>query len=272
LFCCARRGSLLGCDAQLNFSADSFRGAPSAGFEQKRGGCKRCCLARERAGCVLATRAPVRPTARVGEACRKTHHSAPQLGVFGIRVFNGGEKKFMKNIVLGFSFSASLLAFACGSADQTPPAQTPSVTSQTLSAVGTCSFAECGSLPSNLSSTPSVKCSSPSAAASANCAWSASGDDSTVSYRPCSASECPPAPALDCPAGTVHSSQQCGSENGAACAWTTVCSPPRSTTPCPDQNGCGPAPLLGVICQDGSTGALACVSDGKTCSWQRNCD
>jgi hypothetical protein len=70
----------------------------------------------------------------------------------------------------------------------------------------------------------------------------------------------------------VRSSQECGSQNDAACTWTTVCVPPRATTPCPDQNGCGPEPALGVICSDGSTGGLACVTDGQKCSWQRTCD
>jgi hypothetical protein len=175
----------------------------------------------------------------------------------------------MKNIVIGLSLSASFSMLACGSADQTGAPKSASSTSQTLSAVGACSFAACGSMPSSLSGTPSVKCSGESAG---SCAWSARGADSSVSYRPCSESECPAAPAIDCPAGTVHSSQQCGSENDAACAWTTICSPPRSTTACPRQDGCGPQLELGVICNDGSNGALVCVTDGQACSWQRNCD
>ena len=176
----------------------------------------------------------------------------------------------MKSIVfIGLGLSASFLPLACGSADQSGGAKSPSSTRQTLSAVGGCEFAACGSLPSNLSSTPSVTCSSGS---SESCAWAASDADATTSYRPCSASECPAAPALACPPGTVHSSQQCGSENDAACAWTTVCSPPRDTTPCPDANSCGPQLEIGVICSDGSNGALVCVTNGQTCSWQRNCD
>ncbi|HEY0465234.1 MAG TPA: hypothetical protein VGC79_13555, partial [Polyangiaceae bacterium] len=115
----------------------------------------------------------------------------------------------MKNIIIGLCLSASFLPLACGSADQPASAKSPSTSSQTLSAVGACAFAACGSLPSNLASTPSVKCSGP---ASDSCAWS-ERDDTSVSYRACSASECPVAPAVDCPPGTVHSSQQCGSEN-----------------------------------------------------------
>jgi hypothetical protein len=175
----------------------------------------------------------------------------------------------MKSIVIALSFSAALLSIACGSADQSAGANTPSHTHQTLSAVGGCEFAACGSLPSTLASAPSVECSNET---SDSCAWSASGDSGSTSYRYCSANECPTAPALDCPTGTVHSSQQCGSEDGAACAWTTVCTPPRDTTPCPDSDSCGPQPAIGVICKDGSNGALVCVTNGQSCSWQRNCD
>jgi len=174
----------------------------------------------------------------------------------------------MKNIVLALGLSVSFGLFACGSSDQNAGAKSPSATHQTLSAVGDCGFSACGSLPSNLTSAPSVTCSS---AASDSCAWSAA-DDTTVSYRSCAASECPPAPAIDCPSGTVRSTQQCGSQNDAACTWTTVCTPPRDTTPCPDQNSCGPEQDIGVICSDGSTGGLVCVTDGQKCSWQRNCD
>ncbi|MET0791531.1 MAG: hypothetical protein ABW061_08430 [Polyangiaceae bacterium] len=174
----------------------------------------------------------------------------------------------MKNIIIGLGLMASFVPLACGSADQSPGAKSPSSTSQTLSAVGACEFLACGSLPSNLASTPSVKCSGPAAD---SCAWSASSG-ATSSYRACATSECPAAPALDCPSGTVRASQQCGSENDAACAWTTVCTPPRDTTPCPDADGCGAQSELGVICADGSTGGFACVTNGQTCSWQRTCD
>ncbi|HKO52748.1 MAG TPA: hypothetical protein VJV79_33805 [Polyangiaceae bacterium] len=175
----------------------------------------------------------------------------------------------MKSIVIGLYLGASTLPLACGNADQPAAPKSPSATNQTLSTVGACTFSACGSLPSNLASTPSVKCAGRS---SDSCDWSASGADGSTSYRPCSSSECPPAPAIDCPNGSVHSSQQCGSENEAACAWTTVCVPPRDTTPCPDPDGCGAQTQIGVICNDGSNGAQVCVTNGQTCSWQRSCD
>jgi hypothetical protein len=179
------------------------------------------------------------------------------------------QEKIMRNIVIALGFVASFLPLACSGSD-TSGTKSTSTTSQTLSVVGACVFSGCGSLPSNLSSAPSVTCSGASADA---CAWSAdSGDDSAVSYRWCTASECPPAPAIDCPTGTVRSTQQCGSENDAACTWTTVCTPPRSTTPCADQNGCGVELERGVVCSDGTSGALVCVTDGSQCSWQPNCD
>jgi len=174
----------------------------------------------------------------------------------------------MKNIVI-LCLSAAFSVFACGSADQPAGAKSPSITSQTLSAVGACTFVACGSLPSSLASTPSVKCSP---LVSDACTWAANDESATSSYRPCAASECPSAPAIDCPAGSVHSSQQCGSENDAACVWTTVCTPPRDTTPCPDPDGCGPQFAIGVICKDGSTGGQVCVTNGQNCSWQRSCD
>ncbi len=177
----------------------------------------------------------------------------------------------MKYIAIGLVSVAASLSLACSGADQVPEPHSPSASRQTLSAIGDCEFAACGVLPSNLSSTPSVECAATPDAPS-DCAWSASDASGSVSYRPCSASECPPAPTLDCPANTVRSSEQCGSENDGACAWTTVCAPPRDTTPCPDANGCGPEQDIGVICSDGSTGGLACVTDGHTCSWQRTCD
>lgn len=177
----------------------------------------------------------------------------------------------MKNIINALCLVASFLPLACGSAEQSAGTK-PASTSQTLSVVGACTFMACGGLPSNLAATPSVECASASSADSSDgCAWSA-GDDSSVSYRACAANECPAAPAVDCPDDTVRSSQQCGSENGAACAWTTVCTPPRATAPCEVANGCGPQPQLGVICRDGSSGDLACVTNGETCSWQRTCD
>ncbi|HEY6078064.1 MAG TPA: hypothetical protein VIW29_04640 [Polyangiaceae bacterium] len=176
----------------------------------------------------------------------------------------------MKSIINGSCLSAWLLLLACGSAEQGAGAE-PAAVQQTLSVVGACTFVACGSMPPSLATTPSVECVASAEASSDSCAWSTS-DDGSVSYRPCAASECPVAPAIDCPAGTLRSSQQCGSENDAACAWTTVCTPPRDTAPCPEIDGCGPQPALGVICDDGSNGELACVTNGQTCSWQPNCD
>jgi len=174
----------------------------------------------------------------------------------------------MKSALL-MGFLCSLLPLACSSgSDKTAGVQTPTEVQQTLSGVGDCGFS-CGSVPSNLSTVPSITCSAPSKGA---CAWSAASADDTVSYRQCAASECPAPPAIDCPAGTARASQQCGSENSGACTWTTVCAPPRSTTPCPDANGCGAEPELGVVCSDGSNGALVCVTSGSKCSWQPNCD
>lgn len=176
----------------------------------------------------------------------------------------------MKNVLILLGFVSSILPLACGgSSDQTGGAQTPTAAHQTLSAVGECGFS-CGSVPANLSSAPSVSCSGASSDA---CAWAADSDpNATVSYRPCTAAECPAAPVIDCPAGTAYSSQQCGALNDGACEWTTVCTPPRDTTPCPDPNACGPEEDIGVICKDGSTGGLVCVTDGKKCSWERSCD
>jgi len=187
--------------------------------------------------------------------------------VLGKRV-SSTRRNVMKHVGFLLGLIGSFLPLACsGSSDQTGGAQTPNATHQTLSGVGDCGFS-CGSVPSNLASTPSVTCSGPSKDA---CAWSDSADD-TVSYRPCAASECPAAPQIDCPAGTARSSQQCGSTNDGACTWTTVCTPPRSTTPCPDSNGCGAEQAVGVICKDGTNGAFACVTDGTKCSWQPTCD
>ncbi len=174
----------------------------------------------------------------------------------------------MKNIVTTISLIAAFLALACSSSNTDTGAAAPTTTKQTLNAIGSCAFTACGSLPSSLASKATVTCSGASAD---SCAWSAD-DNGAVSYRQCADSECSPAPEIDCPAGTVRSSQQCGSENNGACLWTTVCTPPRSSTPCPDVNGCGPQSALGVICSDGKTGDQVCVSDGTKCQWQPSCD
>ena len=79
---------------------------------------------------------------------------------------------------------------------------------------------------------------------------------------------------IECPADTVQSSQICGSENQGPCVWTTVCVPPRVTTPCPQADGCSgkPVPAIGIICKDGSVGGMACVTDGASCFLERDCD
>lgn len=104
------------------------------------------------------------------------------------------------------------------------------------------------------------------------CAWS-DDRDGTVSYRFCEDSECGAPPTADvCPAGTLFGSNNCGAENDDPCAWTTSCVAPRSTTPCPNPEGCGGQPMIGVICQDGTNGGLACMQVDAGCEWQRDCD
>ncbi len=163
--------------------------------------------------------------------------------------------------------AASLVACSGGSGDNRSP--DPSV-NQSFEVRGDCNFEACGVVPSSLESVSQVSCSTSAGA----CTWSSSADDSSVSYRPCADSECPSRPSLQCPTGTSQASQTCGSENSAACAWTTTCVPPRVTTPCSDNHGCDNLPLvaMGVICSDGSTGGFACVADGQSCRWERNCD
>jgi hypothetical protein len=178
-------------------------------------------------------------------------------------------KNIITNISLLFSLSFGVAACSSGT---TPAAADPgpSGTRQQLVAKGDCTFEECGSAPS-FEGAAKLECS---ASANDACEWSADGNDGVVGYTYCQDSECPPRPAIDCPADTVKASQQCGNENNAGCAWTTVCVPPRETTPCPAQNGCDDEPqlALGVICSDGSPGGFACVTDGQKCFWERNCD
>jgi hypothetical protein len=126
-----------------------------------------------------------------------------------------------------------------------------------------CTAATCGSAPETLAS-PHCK---PEAS---GCGWS---EDTPVSYRPCAESECGQAPSADtCPSGTTFKGNTCGSENDAACTWSSVCLPPRSTIACADVDGCGPKPEIAVVCQDGGTGDLACMQVASRCAWQRTCD
>ena len=172
-----------------------------------------------------------------------------------------------KKIISSFSLFFALGIAACSSSTG-PADHAPGGTRQQLVAKGDCTFEECGT-PSSFEGEPSIECSAPTNAA---CEWSA--DDGVVGYAYCEDSECPPRPAVDCPADTVKASQQCGNENNRGCAWTTVCVPPRETTPCPAQNGCDDQPqfTIGIICSDGSVGGSVCVTDDQKCFWERNCD
>lgn len=175
----------------------------------------------------------------------------------------------MKHII-GLCSLLSVLAACSGSEEAKSPSAGGS-RPQTLSANGDCSFEACGAMPSSLASAAKVECA---ASSSAPCTWSEESAGTSVSFRPCADAECPAKPAVECPANTVQSSQYCGSENSAACAWTTVCVPPRITTPCPQADGCSGQPVLtiGVICKDGSNGGMACVTDGTKCFMERDCD
>jgi hypothetical protein len=162
-----------------------------------------------------------------------------------------------------------LATSACGSTSDSQD-RSPEGRRQQWVAKGECTFEACSSVPSSFEGEARVQCSKGDGE---ECEWSADGNDGSVSYAPCEDRECPARPAIDCPAD--HSkSQQCGNENNAGCAWTTVCVPPRETTPCPSSNGCDGQPVLelGVICSDGSTGGFVCVTDDERCYWERSCD
>jgi hypothetical protein len=175
-----------------------------------------------------------------------------------------------KDIIASFGLFFAFSVAACGSGSANPTDPAPGGTRQQLVAKGDCTFEACGT-PSSFEGEAKIEC-----APSANdaCEWSADDSSGSTGYAYCEDSECPPRPAIDCPADTVKGSQQCGNENNAGCAWTTVCVPPRETTPCPTQNGCDDQPLftIGVICSDGSAGGFVCVSDDQKCFWERNCD
>src|SRR3954470_24479218 len=165
----------------------------------------------------------------------------------------------------------SILLAACGGSEEPRNPSDSATTRQTLSVNGECSFEGCGAMPPSLASKQKVECGASSSGA---CAWSEDAASSSVSYRQCADTECPPKPAVDCPADTTQSSQTCGSENQGACVWTTMCVPPRITTPCPQANGCSGEPVLtiGIVCKDGSAGGMACVTDGARCFLERDCD
>jgi hypothetical protein len=173
-----------------------------------------------------------------------------------------------------------VLVSACGapsspggvSASEPPVTSDPAKTHEALSFVAPCSSTACGEVPESLGDQAKPAC----APQGTSCVWSAGGgDDTSVSYRECAETECSgDAPAEDvCPAGTTFAGNRCGSENDAACAWTTACVAPRSTTPCGGgADACGPKPEIGVICADGTTGDLVCVEANGGCEYQRSCD
>lgn len=161
--------------------------------------------------------------------------------------------------------------FACNGESPSTNGDDAPAAKQTLVVSGDCTFAACGVLPSALSTEAKVSCESSTDAA---CAWSPSSDGTSVSYRYCTDSECASKPTIACPDETHFASQACGSENDGPCTWTTTCTPPRETTPCPQTTGCDELPMMaiGIICSDGKVGGFACVTDGQQCYWERNCD
>jgi len=178
----------------------------------------------------------------------------------------------MKSMVVSFSFVfGSMFLTACGGSEEAKSPSERAATRQTLSVSGECSFEGCGAMPASLASAPKVECGTSSSAA---CAWSEEAAGASVSYRQCADTECPSKPAVECPADTAQLSQTCGSENQGLCVWSTVCVPPRVTTPCPQADGCAGEPVftIGIICKDGSVGGMACVTDGSSCFLERDCD
>ena len=174
----------------------------------------------------------------------------------------------MRRGILLFFVGSLGLAVSCESREDTGPGPQnihpqPQPNRSPVSFTAPCTAERCGDVPGSISS-PRCK------PLPAECGWT---DDTSVSYRQCPESECGAAPGPEvCPEGTTFKGNACGSENEAACAWTTACAPPRSTTACPDANGCGEMPLIGVICEDGGTGGLECMQFDGYCSWQRTCE
>ncbi|MDF2695580.1 MAG: hypothetical protein K0S65_3963 [Labilithrix sp.] len=172
---------------------------------------------------------------------------------------------------LGSSFFGLLFLVACsGTTEPSANNAGDDDTQRTRTALGfiaPCTATACGEVP------PSSKAANPECKpAAGSCAWA--DPNGTTSYRPCEESQCGAKPDESvCPAGTTFKGAACGSENEGACIWRSSCASPRSTTPCPDTNGCGDAmPDIGVICKDGSTGGLACMHVGAKCAWQPTCD
>jgi hypothetical protein len=146
---------------------------------------------------------------------------------------------------------------------------------QALEYVQSCTPAECDEL-----AVPQIGCASgsdptltcaPGDDGTCHVTPTCDGDgDGTVSYAPCEPVECGPIPQIGCPPDYTLV-ESCGSENDAACKWTITCTPPPSTTPCATPDGCGPMPAIGVVCDDGSSGTLACMQTESECSWQPQC-
>jgi hypothetical protein len=177
--------------------------------------------------------------------------------------------------LVGSSFFGLFFLVACSSTTTSSPSPNPGggtgddVSKRTaVSFVAPCTAAVCGEVPES-STAEKPECT----ATAGTCGWTDPDPNGSVSYRPCEDAECGTKPdASVCPAGTAFKGAACGSENSGACIWRSACSPPRSTTPCPDPNDCGDMPLIGVICKDGSSGELACMKQGAKCSWERTCD
>jgi hypothetical protein len=176
---------------------------------------------------------------------------------------------------LRFPFIGALFLVACSSSSTpAPPSNADNdgngntaTVREALEFIAPCAAETCGEVPS------SSKATKPACAPTAGtCSWSDPASDS-VSFRQCPDADCGAEPdASVCPSGTTFKGATCGSENEGACVWRSACVPPPSTTPCPDVDGCGGKPMLGVICKDGSTGDLECMKTGATCSWQRTCE
>lgn len=186
----------------------------------------------------------------------------------------------MNTIKIFNPFSAAFLFIvACSGSTSTPdqppgsPNDTgndePTTVREALDFFGSCTAAACGEVP------PSSKAKRPQCTpSSGSCGWSDPDPNATVSYRQCEDAACgtKPDPSV-CPEGTTFKGAQCGSENEGPCVWRSACVPPRSTTPCPEPNGCGDeVPGIGIICKDGTTGGLECMQIGAKCGWQPSCE
>ncbi len=187
----------------------------------------------------------------------------------------------MKSLHLAFVFAATLVGCASastpsnpGSKDPTPsdPSKNPPTVRTSLSYDGACSASTCGEVPP--SNTAAAPVCTPIPATGA-CDWADTSSSAATSYRPCSDAECPttiPGKSV-CPADLEFKGANCGSENDGACIWRAACAPPKSTTPCPDANGCGDAvPAIAALCDDGTSAGLACfLLPNGTCTLQADC-